>query len=77
MSQQLSLALRAPARRVRLPSPNPMFAGCPALFIQMPASGRTFGYVAPLLAHEQMGAVITVSALDKGAALGRAAREFL
>lgn len=77
MTQQVSIALRAPGRRVRLPSPNPLFAGCPALFIQLPASGQAFHNVAPLLADEQMGAVMTVSAWDKGAALGRAAKEFL
>ncbi|MGH3976892.1 MAG: hypothetical protein ACRDS9_26770, partial [Pseudonocardiaceae bacterium] len=46
--------------RVRFPSPDPLFAGCPSLFLQTACSERKLGPAAALVAEEETGIILTI-----------------
>lgn len=46
---------------IRFPSPDPLFAGCPSLFLQTACSESKLGPAAALVAQEETGIILTIS----------------
>lgn len=61
------------AQRVRFPSSNPLFAGCPALFLQTACGPSTLGAAASLVAAEETGILLTLD--SRTTALAKALRK--
>lgn len=61
------------AQRVRFLSSNPLFAGCPALFLQTACGPSTLGAAASLVAAEETGILLTLD--SRTTALAKALRK--
>lgn len=61
------------AQRVRFPSSNPLFVGCPSLFLQTACGPSTLGPAASLVAAEETGILLTLS--SRTTALAKALRK--